>query len=395
MLLREKDQEMIESTKIYCRDAGGTQRYWHYEVDGEQWRAHSGLCAEGSKDVTSGWSKAKAKNVGKKNERTAADQAMFEAEAEFRKKLDREYRRTPEELEDVPPSPMLAQKYRDLKKGLRFHPGGYVNVQPKLDGIRMLSSNRWGLMSRDYQPFGEPVMHLYPILREVWADAGVNGNVVFDGELYNHTFKDDFNSISSLVRKENLDDAGLARCRELIQYHVYDVILLDEPNATFVYRQRRLREIAEHYGFDFTHIVLVPTITCDTLEEVDEAYDRFLADGYEGQMIRTNEAYERDTRSWSLMKRKEFHDIDVPISKIIMGNGNWAGIPKVIEYILPDDKRDEDGQRPKATLKGTMEYLRTIDDSYTHATIRFFAYTPAGIPRFPVAVNLTKGPRRD
>lgn len=386
---------MIESTKIFCRDAGGAQRYWYYEVDGEQWRAHSGLCAEGSKDVASGWSKAKPKNVGKKNARTAAEQASFEAEAEFRKKLDREYRRTPEELEDVPPSPMLAQKYLDLKKGLRFHPGGYVSVQPKLDGIRMLTSQRWGGMSRDYQPFGPSVDHILGTFDSVFADKGVSDAVIFDGELYNHTFKDDFNSISSLVRKENLDGEGLMKCTQFLQYHVYDVILLDEPNAPFVYRQRRLREIAEHHGFDFTPIVLVPTMTCDTLEEVDEAYDRFLADGYEGQMIRTNEAYDRDTRSWSLMKRKEFQDIDVPISKIIYGNGNWADIPKVIEYILPDDKRDEDGQRPKATLKGSMEYLRTIDDSYTHGTVRFFRLTPAGVPRFPTAFNLTKGPRRD
>lgn len=378
------------SADIYCRDSAGATRFWRYEIDGERWRGQSGLVGEGYSVTSSGWSQAKPKNPGKKNARTAKEQAAFEAEAELRKKLDREYRRTVEELDSVPPAPMLAQKYKDLKKGLRF-PGGVtpgVFVQPKLDGIRMFGTSHGGF-SREYQQFGRSVDHIMDALAPVFR---ANPDVIFDGELYNHTLKDDFNSISSLVRKQNLDDEDVTRCQSLLQYHVYD-LPSDKP---FAVRMFELQNISRAFDLDLSPVVIVPTVGVDTLEQIDACYEDFLADGYEGQMIRTNEPYAFGVRSWSLLKRKEFVDIEVPITRQLMGEGNWDGIPKAIEYMLPGDKRGPDGNRPKAGIKGSQEFCRSlIDRKPKFATIRYFALTPAGIPRFPVAVDFHDEERKD
>jgi hypothetical protein len=72
--------------------------------------------------------------------------------------------------------------------------------------------------------------------------------------------------------------------------------------------------------------------------------------GYEGSMWRDNKPYEQK-RSKTLKKRKDFIDEEFPISKIIEGNGNWSGCAKAVEFIMPGDKRDENGDRPKGGIK--------------------------------------------
>jgi DNA ligase-1 len=377
---------MITSTKIYSRDTKGGLRYWFYDVEGSQWRGHSGI-VDGT-DTASGWTQSKAKNPGKKNARTPEEQAASEAENEYRKKLDREYRRTPEELDSVPPAPMLAQKIKDLKKPLRFHPGGYIRVQPKLDGIRMMTRDSGGF-SREFQPFAT-VEHITEALAPVfkkWPDT------IFDGELYNHIYKADFNAVSSLVRKGNLTDEDRAKLRSVLQYHVYD---LPSVQGGFSARSAMLHAIANEFDFFMSPIVIVPTFKCDTLEEAHAHRDRFIGEGYEGMMWRTDEPYEFGGRSWSLMKDKDSITEEFPFIRFVNGEGNWDGIPKAVEYMLPGDRRNEKGERPKAGIKGDMDFCRSlIDRKPKFITLRYFALTPAGIPRFPVAIDFHDGARKD
>lgn len=378
------------SSKIFSRDTKGNIRFWFYEVADDKWRGVSGL-ERSDKLTASGWSRAKPKNVGKKNQRTAEEQAQAEAAAEETKKLGREYRRTIEELDNVPPAPMLAHKYQDLKTPLRYHPGGYLRVQPKLDGIRMLSSERFGLYSREYQPFGEPVDHIREALAPIFkAYPGIH----LDGELYNHKFHDDFNSISSLVRTDHpLNEGERLVCRQYLQYHIYDLL---DPTLRFSQRSELIEQIDSAFSFEFTPLVRVPTYIVDHEGELDGRYMSLRGAGYEGLIIRPDEAYEPGVRSWNLIKRKEKITDEFALTRLIMGDGNWDGIPKAVEYILPGDRRDADGNRPKASIKGSMEFCKTLialDPKF--ATIEYFALTPGGIPRFPVAVDFHKEGRTD
>ena len=83
---------------------------------------------------------------------------------------------------------MLAHKYEDHKHRLDWDKPKYS--QPKLDGIRAIGRPD-GLWSRK----GEPITTVPHIIEPIQKLAR-RYDVIFDGELYNHNLKDDFNYIS-------------------------------------------------------------------------------------------------------------------------------------------------------------------------------------------------------
>ena len=88
-----------------------------------------------------------------------------------------------------------------------------VFIQPKLDGVRCLIQFEKGFNpnldpsfdDRDkvvaYSRTGKVWKNIDHILTKLKPFFKKNPNVILDGELYNHDFKDDFESIISMVRK--------------------------------------------------------------------------------------------------------------------------------------------------------------------------------------------------
>jgi DNA ligase-1 len=348
------------NTTLYKRDSAGKIREWRMELDGAgAYRTIAGL--QGGNQAVSDWTLATPKNVGRSNETNVIDQAAAEVIAAYTNKLEREYFLSVAEI-DTPRhfKPMLAHKY---ERGL--FP---CYSQPKLDGIRCLAS-RHGLKSREGQPILScphisvalaPFFHAYP-------------EAILDGEIYNHAFKDDFNAIVSLVKRDKPDPKTAA----LAQYHVYDYP--SEGKLPFGDRSNLLSvDLDRHTATNV--IVVVPTRVIDNQIALDSVYGDYLADGYEGQMVRSNAPYEQK-RSKTLLKRKEFQDAEFPVVRIEEGLGNWAGVAKKITCRLPD------GREFGAGIKGNKtRAAELLTETWEQATIRFFAYTPDGIPRFPVAV---------
>ena len=97
----------------------------------------------------------------------------------------------------------------------------------------------------------------------------------------------------------------------------------------------------------------VETLPCFDVDELDAAYERYLADNYEGQMVRMGGLYEHK-RSKLLLKRKEFQDGEFPVIAIDEGNGNWAGYAKRAVLLLAD------GRHFGAGLRGTQAEMREI-----------------------------------
>ena len=92
-------------------------------------------------------------------------------------------------------------------------------------------------------------------------------------------------------------------------------------------------------------------------------------------------------RSTSLLKRKEFIDAEYKVIDIEEGNGNRQGTAKNLVLIDGKTKREF-----HSNIKGNFEFLRDILDNKEKyigkmATIKFFEYTPDGIPRFPFAIG--------
>lgn len=346
--------------EIFKFDSAGKIRVWSMEQDGDRYRTISGI--KGGKLVTSEWTVAQPTNVGRSNERDGVAQATFEIEAAYANKLSREYHKSIVEAGGGAHffKPMLAQKYEGFAPGF---------VQPKLDGIRCIAKHD-GLFTREGKPI-PGADHIREGLAPLFAE---NQNLILDGELYNHDLKEDFNTIVGLVRRGNPTPEQAVQARELLQYHVYD---LPSSSATFSTRLLQMGVLARQCPA----IHLVETVVASSQEEADEAHGRWLEQGYEGSMWRSDSEYEQK-RSKTLLKRKEFVDAEFPVVRIEEGLGNWSGMAKRVVCRLPD------GREFGAGIKGSQARARELlHETHKVVTVKYFALTPDGVPRFPVATK--------
>ena len=381
---------------LYKKTTIGKTQTWEIEVSGNKFRTISGQ-ADGKK-ITNNWTVCQGKNVGKKNATTGEEQALKEAEAKHKKKLEAGYHLN---LKNISKKrfyePMLAQDFKNKNRqsevmaDLQQVDGGTVGTvfsQPKLDGIRCIAM-REGLFTRTGKEITavphisealEPFFKLYP-------------NATLDGELYNHAYKDDFNKIIHLVRKQNLTDEHLSESAEMIQYHIYDAPVIGNGKwartEKDLYSDRTSKLDASFVNLKLEKedcLVIVPTVEIHGREQLDRCYEDYIEAGYEGQMVRLDGPYE-NKRSPKLLKRKEFVDEEYKILGYEEGEGNRAGTVKHFKF------KNKDGKEFNSNVKGSFSYLTKlleIADTLIgkDATIKYFNLTPDGVPRFPYVIAI-------
>ena len=381
---------------LYKKTTIGKTQTWEIEVSGNKFRTISGQ-ADGKK-ITNNWTVCQGKNVGKKNATTGEEQALKEAEAKHKKKLEAGYHLN---LKNISKKrfyePMRAQDFKNKNRqsevmaDLQQVDGGTVGTvfsQPKLDGIRCIAM-REGLFTRTGKEITavphisealEPFFKLYP-------------NATLDGELYNHAYKDDFNKIIHLVRKQNLTDEHLSESAEMIQYHIYDAPVIGNGKWAMtekdLYSDRTSKLDASFVNLGLEKedcLVIVPTVEIHGREQLDRCYEDYIEAGYEGQMVRLDGPYE-NKRSPKLLKRKEFVDEEYKILGYEEGEGNRAGTIKHFKF------KNKDGKEFNSNVKGSFSYLTKlleIADTLIgkDATIKYFNLTPDGVPRFPYVIAI-------
>lgn len=367
--------------EIFKQDSTGKTRTWRYLVgtDGTNWGWAAVSGTLGGKLVTSGWRVVEAKNVGRANETTPQEQALAEAKASMEKKLERGYFYDMDNIDKFDKfKPMLASKYEDAK----IDWDGTVFSQPKLDGIRCIA-RKDGLWTRQGKPITS-VPHIMEALRPYFEEYPT---LILDGELYNHDLKDNFNKITSLVRKQKPTSEDLEETAKLVQYHVYDLYSADP----FDIRNKALQQLLGS-GKTPASIVLVRTDLILSAEETDALYGEYLEQGYEGQMLRIGSSGYENKRSKNLIKRKEFLTDEFRVVSMEEGLGNWAGYIKRFIIDLGN------GQTCGAGVRGSQEQLKALyEEGKTPdwVTLRYFTPTPDGVPRFPVVVDYGFGERED
>lgn len=356
---------MIAYPTLYKRTTTGKVQIWFMEIDGDKYRTTSGQ--QDGKKVTSEWTVAKPKNVGRANATTAEEQAVAEVEAAYEKQRKSNYHDDINNIDnEMFFKPMLASKWKD-RKGKINEP--HVHIQPKLDGIRCIAKAD-GLWSRNGELIvGAP--HIYEKLKPLFEKTP---DLVLDGELYNHDLKDNFNAIVSCVKKKKPTAADLKVSEESIQYWVYD---LPSHDGHFNERFEALTSIMAEAD---NHFVVTDTLLIAT-SLVDKHASEWIELGYEGAMVRLDGKYE-GKRSNSLIKWKEFQDEEFPIVDIVEGDGNRTGMAARVVLSLPN------GETFKAGMIGNEEYCRQLLlDKDQHigkmGTVVFQNYTPDGVPRFP------------
>ena len=252
-----------------------------------------------------------------------------------------------------------------------------VYIQPKLDGVRCytrLVDGEIKMFSRNHKEF-KNVKHITTELGEFFK---WNPDSIIDGELYNHKFRDNFNKIISLVRKQKPTQADRFEASSSLQYHVYDLFNPNQPDVDYKGRYNTIfRQLS-----GLRSVKRIKNNCATSQKAIDMIHKINKQDGYEGSMLRANEPYQQK-RSHGLQKVKDWHDTEFTITGFIEGKGKFQG---GLGKFLGKDESGRAIEVPYPNITITDRKLLWQDKDYylgKTATFEYFERTPAGAYRFP------------
>lgn len=252
-------------------------------------------------------------------------------------------------------------------------------IQPKLDGIRCYITKD-GAFSRNHKEF-KTIEHIKEVFKPLFKEEP---QLILDGELYNHQFKNNFNKIISLVRKKNPTKQNKEDAERYIQFHWYDYSNFnyknEESSADFRTRNMFIADIM--IRLKSRHIIDVQTHDVSEMESAKSWHAYFLEQGYEGSIIRNNKPYEQK-RSYNLQKFKDFQDAEAQIIGWVEGKGKRIGT--IGKFLARDSDGNEFGM-PVMDKYDIMTCMYDIADWYIGktATFTYFQRTPSGSYRHPL-----------
>lgn len=314
--------------------------------------------------------KAVAKNVGKKNETTAQQQAFKMMQSKIKAKINKEgyqYLHLEREERDF--------EVMSLKTSTRnevwIEEGCFQ--QPKLDGIRCIAlykNDQWELYSKKHNKF----LFLNHIKNSLLAE-NFDKSKIYDGELIH---KKGFQTLINIVNV-NRQTAPPTEQENEIFYFIFDVIDLNLNQTT------RLAEIYKYVEINSqpSSIKIVESIEVCTWKDIEKIHTYFKEQKYEGSVIRHKNSNYVTKRSTKCMKIKDFDSFEVDVVSFTEGVGNDKG--KVV-WICEYNKQKFDCV-PKIT-DNEREYFYINGKKYIgqKLTIQHQGFTNKGIPRFPIGI---------
>jgi len=300
------------------------------------------------------------KNIGRSNETTPEQQAIFEINSTFKTQKDKGYFELGESPVKDNVLPMLAYPLGDKIHTIEFP----LTVQPKFDGVRCLTDGNkmWSRRGKDFD--NKIVAHL----------IGVKcGDYIVDGELI-------------LPEGYPLQDTVSAckKLRELssqLLYRIYDVVCEDK---CYTERYEICRKIVN--DTNNPQVVLAPAHTIEGHDEIYPLHEKFVKEGWEGTMIRLHgHGYKVGQRTNQLLKLKDFLEEEFKVVNVIDGKGKFE---KAAIFLCETNE----GKIFETSPVGTMEYRKELYANRenvigTYWTVRFQAYTKDKIPQFGRAIN--------
>lgn len=361
---------------LYSRTSKGAINLWICWVDGPNVVVTYGQ--KGGKLQRASF-KCEAKNAGRSNATTPAEQARLEAIAKWRKQIKKKYSMTEEGAQALNIKPMLAKSFKDVAKPTSTKKQGIqypVDVQLKFNGVRCLAYRKDGgdvfLQSRGGDPYD--VEHIRAALELVLEE-----DQVLDGEIYIHGMP--LQEIVSLVKTPQEASQDLT-------YRVYDMTKLSDQSEHWLDRKAALKAwFKRHQDADDLpgSICMVNTAECGNEDSVRAFHDMAVADGYEGAIIRLHHGlYRFGYRSSELLKLKAFEDAEFEIVGYRRGKGKFLNVPIF-------NCKTADGVEFEVTPRGTNEArLQMLKDAKKligrQMTVRYMGWTKDGKPSIAVGV---------
>jgi ATP-dependent DNA ligase len=321
------------------------------------------------------------KNLGRANATTPLQQAIAEATSLWTKKKEtykpREIERSvpqvvtdaastgvkrAKEVDASVPSPMLAHDYNKRGKSIVWP----CKVQPKFDGTRMVGIAHQGLYSRNRKP--------YPHLEHIRAELDMlPAGTILDGEAFSKTLT--FQEIVGIVKNETIQPK-----QDEVKFYVYDMI----NGENFLTRSFVLQSIFAMHTFQ--HLILVKTEECANEAAMKAKHNEYVAEGYEGIMLRNKTGLYSNARSVHLQKYKEFFDMECKIVDFKEGEGAEEGC---VIWICETEAGKQFACRPRGTREERQELFATgAEHVGKMLTVRYQELTDDGLLRFPVGIAI-------
>lgn len=371
---------VLETTNVT-----GKKMYWEAYVINDTFYRKS--WQEGGKVREFPPTKCHSKNVGKLNETTGHQQALSECKKKWLDQTCKGYTVIGGDGGScIQPKllPMLAQKFTDRKKHVRYPCG----VSRKLDGIRMLSSFKGGkilLTSRT----GKEFMYVDKIRQHIKSIYNVFGcDLILDGELYSHDLP--FSVISGAIRSTKQKSEH----DHLLEYWIFDIV---DTTSSYEKRAQLLSEIQDWYldKYPIDEQVLKFELY-ELVEKEDELgsyHDKYVESGFEGLIIRNLEGkYLLEKRSNDLQKFKQFNDAEFEIVGFKLGSGTEEGaiifVCKWAEGITFDVRpRGSIGDRIEKAKRGDVFIGKMLTVRY-QPSVKQSDVDKNELPRFPIGIEI-------
>ncbi len=371
---------------LYKKTQSGDPQGWVISVEGStiktDWGRVGGKIQHGADTILEG------KSVGRANETTPQQQAESEAKSqwEFKKKhgyVEDQEQAMAGKVDKVIEGgifPMKAHKYHDHSKRITFP----AYAQPKLDGHRcigILKDGKVTLWSSSRMPINS-VPHIVAALEAGAVASKITTDFIFDGELYNHEYHDNFEELTHFIRQTK-PILG----HEVVQYHIYDLPM----NSDYDNRLSALLSFSGQHP-DPGPLKFVETVAVASDKELTLQYERFMDQGYEGAMVRNIKGpYEANRRSYNLLKVKEMIDEEFEIVGVEEGRGKLKGHGIFVCKINPNLPITGENTFT-VKMKGPTNNLKQYWNNPTSViskqlTVQFQGWTKYGKPRFPVGLR--------
>lgn len=258
-----------------------------------------------------------------------------------------------------------------------------VEVNPKLDGFRAIY-----IPAKENIFFGRsglPIENLQ--LKKSFNALNAVQDYVLDGELYSHELS--FDEIASILNSED-KEVPLS-----LKYVIYDCIPLKDWDfksckITYDLRLKKLRELVQSTIGDRTKIIDIISDTIYNSGDVVALYKKYLAEGYEGIMLKDPLGYykwKRTTiKSGEMLKLKPFSSVDIKITGVYEGEGKYKnmaggldtdynGVALSVSSGLTDLQRKEIWKNINGYIGKTIEvgyFEQTEDGSLRFPTFKRF-----------------------
>lgn len=347
-------------TTLYKPTKLGSTQQWSIEVQGDSF-----ICTYGQLDgkLQTQITKCEGKNIGRANETTPEQQAIFEMDSLIAKKIKSGY------SYDItaPITVQLAMKvksYQDQLNNVKFP----CYSPAKLNGVNAIYKRSNGILTI-YSRGGEvypTIPHLEPL---VYSAMDVLGSEELNGELYKHG--EHLQDISSAVKKPNELSPFLSFC-------IFDIA---DSTEEFYGRALIMERISSFCPDSCPAVYVVYNPICFSHDDIEEQYNTCMALGYEGTVVKNaNALYEHNVRSSNMFKYKKTLSAEFLISNY---NLDKNGLPV---FVMKCDAGEF-----KAKPIGTKEYWAKFNpDDYlgNYGTIEYETLSKDGLPLKPIFISL-------